>query len=52
MTKVKDIDIKMDNGLYAGQASLCQIKYHQLAGFKPRVHRKPMKVSPPSMPGW
>ena len=37
MTKVKDIDIKMDNGLYAGRASLCQIKYHQLAGFKPRV---------------
>lgn len=37
MTKVKDVDIKMDNGLFAGRASLCQIKYHQLAGFKPRV---------------
>jgi hypothetical protein len=37
MNKVKDVDIKMDNGLYAGRASLCQIKYHQLAGFKPRV---------------
>ena len=37
MSKVKDIDIKMDNGLYAGHATLCQIKYHQLAGFKPRV---------------
>ena len=37
MSKVKDIDIKMDNGLYAGHASLCQIKYHQLSGFKPRV---------------
>jgi len=37
MSKVKDIDIKMDNGLYAGKAALCQIKYHQLAGFKPRV---------------
>ena len=37
MSKVKDVDIKLDNGLYAGHASLCQIKYHQLAGFKPRV---------------
>jgi hypothetical protein len=37
MSKVKDVDIKMDNGLYAGHAALCQIKYHQLAGFKPRV---------------
>jgi hypothetical protein len=37
MTKVKDVDIKMDNGLYAGHALLCQIRYHQLAGFKPRV---------------
>jgi hypothetical protein len=39
MSKVKDVDIKMDNGLYAGHASLCQIKYHQLSGFKPRVIR-------------
>jgi hypothetical protein len=37
MTKVKDVDIKMDNGLYAGHALLCQIRYHQLAGFKPHV---------------
>lgn len=37
MTKVKDVDIKMDNGLYAGHALLCQIRYRQLAGFKPRV---------------
>jgi hypothetical protein len=37
MSKAKDVDIKMDNGLYAGHALLCQIKYHQLAGFKPRV---------------
>jgi hypothetical protein len=37
MTKVKDVDIKMDNGLYAGHALLCQIRYRQLAGFKPHV---------------
>jgi hypothetical protein len=35
MTKVKDTDIKMDNGLYAGKASLCQIKYRALAGMRP-----------------
>ncbi len=37
MSKAKDVDIKMDNGLYAGHALLCQIKYHQLSGFKPHV---------------
>ena len=37
MSKVKDTDIKMDNGLYAGKASLCQIKYRAIAGMKPRV---------------
>lgn len=37
MTKVKDIDIKMDNGLYAGKGLLCQARYKQLSGFKPNV---------------
>jgi hypothetical protein len=37
MTKVKDTDIKMDNGLYAGKATLCQVKYRALGGMKPRV---------------
>jgi hypothetical protein len=37
MTKVRDIQIKMDNGLYQGPGLLCRIKYRQLAGFKPRV---------------
>jgi Protein of unknown function (DUF3108) len=37
MRKVKDVDIKLDNGLYAGHALLCQVKYDQIAGFKPRV---------------
>ena len=29
----------MDNGLYAGKATLCQIKYRPVAGMKPRVLR-------------
>jgi hypothetical protein len=37
MAKVKDTDIKMDNGLYKGHALLCSIKYHQIAGYKPKL---------------
>src|ERR1700712_1322563 len=39
VTKVKDTTVSMDNGLYKGKALLCQIKYKQLAGFKPKVIR-------------
>ncbi|MEJ1969857.1 MAG: DUF3108 domain-containing protein [Rhizomicrobium sp.] len=35
--KVKDVNVAMDNGLYKGKAVLCQMKYRQLAGYKPRV---------------
>ena len=37
ITKIKDTNVSMDNGLYKGHALLCQIKYKQLAGFKPHV---------------
>jgi hypothetical protein len=37
MTKIKDVDIKMDNGLYAGKGVECEVRYHQLSGFRPRV---------------
>jgi hypothetical protein len=37
MTRIKDVDIKMDNGLYAGKAVQCDVRYHQLSGFRPRV---------------
>lgn len=37
ITKVKDTEVSMDNGLYKGRALLCQIKYKQLAGYKPKV---------------
>ena len=40
MSKVKDTDIKLDNGLYAGKATQCQIKYRALAGMRPGVLRK------------
>ncbi len=37
LTKVKDDIKKMDNGLYSGHVSVCQIAYRQLAGFKPKI---------------
>jgi hypothetical protein len=39
MTKVKDTEIKMDNGLYAGKATQCQVRYKALGGMRPRVLR-------------
>jgi hypothetical protein len=40
MSKVKDTEIKMDNGLYAGKAMLCQIKYRAIAGMRPGVLKR------------
>ncbi len=37
LTKEKDMSIKMDNGLYKGKGFLCEMKYRQLAGFKPKI---------------
>jgi hypothetical protein len=37
MTRTRDVDIKMDNGLYAGKAVQCDLRYKQIAGFRPRV---------------
>ena len=37
ITKIKDTTVSMDNGIYKGHALLCQIKYKQLAGYKPKV---------------
>ncbi len=37
MTKAREVDIKMDNGLYQGKGLQCTIKYKQIAGYKPRM---------------
>ena len=47
MSKVKDTDIKLDNGLYAGKAVQCQIKYRALGGMRPGVLRKNNESFPP-----
>jgi len=37
MTKVKDVEIKLDNGLYKGPGVQCEIVYKQISGYSPRV---------------
>ena len=37
MSKIKDLTVKMDNGLYSGPAIQCEIVYKQISGFSPRV---------------
>ena len=51
MSKVKDTDIKMDNGLYAGKAVLCQIRYRALGGMRPGVLRR-SNESFPAINAW
>lgn len=44
--KIKDAHISMDNGLFKGQAVVCSIKYHQLAGFKPNIMKQSENFPP------
>ncbi len=37
LTKVRQENVSLDNGLYKGPAYVCAIEYKQIAGFKPRV---------------
>ncbi|HUE65914.1 MAG TPA: DUF3108 domain-containing protein [Rhizomicrobium sp.] len=39
MSKIRDVDIRMDNGLYTGKGVECEVRYHQIAGYRPRVLR-------------
>ncbi len=39
LTKVKAIQINMDNGLYRGPGYECSVQYKQISGYKPRVLR-------------
>jgi len=50
LSKVKDTTVKMDNGLYKGKALLCEMKYKQLAGFKPKVIKE--NASFPKINAW
>lgn len=37
VSKVKDVDVRLDSGLYEGKAIQCDLHYRQIAGFRPRV---------------
>jgi len=37
LTKVREVDIRLDSGLYKGKALQCDARYHQIAGFRPHV---------------
>jgi hypothetical protein len=37
VTRGRDVDIKLDSGVYQGKGVQCDIHYRQIAGFRPRV---------------
>ncbi|HET7335650.1 MAG TPA: DUF3108 domain-containing protein [Rhizomicrobium sp.] len=45
-TYIRDVPQKLDNGLYAGTAHLCQIHYRQIAGFKQKILDEGKKIPP------
>ncbi len=49
-TFVKNVDVKLDNGIYAGPALLCEIKYVEIAGYKQTVLDESKKL--PQMFAW
>jgi len=50
MTKEKEADIKMDNGIYKGHVTVCAVKYKQISGFSPGVLKA--KQSFPAIHMW
>ena len=37
VTKVRDVDVRLDSGLYQGKGIQCEVRYRQISGFRPRV---------------
>ncbi len=46
MTKEKESDIKMDNGVYKGHVFVCNVKYKQISGFSPGVLKAKQSFPP------
>ncbi len=46
LSKLKDTNIHLDNGLYNGHGVVCSIRYRQLAGFKPNIIKQNEKFPP------
>jgi Protein of unknown function (DUF3108) len=49
-TYLRDEPVKLETGVYAGKAHLCQMHYNQIAGFKPKI-LKEGRAFPPIY-GW
>jgi hypothetical protein len=47
---VKKADVRMDNGLYQGPVSVCQVKYSQIAGYQQTLVQQGKKL--PAMFAW
>jgi len=45
-TYVRDEQVKLENGLYSGKAHLCQLRYNQIAGFKPKILKEGRALPP------
>jgi len=50
ITKVKDVDVRLDSGLYQGKGVQCDLHYRQVAGFRPRVLKDNEKF--PTIHAW
>jgi len=37
LAKVRDVDVRLDSGLYQGKGIQCEVRYRQISGFRPRV---------------
>jgi hypothetical protein len=46
VTKAKDVDVRLDSGLYQGKGLQCEVRYHQISGFRPRVLKDNEKFPP------
>ena len=45
-TYLRDEALKLDNGLFTGNAHLCQLRYNQIAGFKPKILKEGRELPP------
>ena len=50
MTKLRDVDVRLDSGLYQGKGIQCEVRYHQISGFRPRVLKDNEKF--PAIHAW
>ena len=46
LTYLHDEQVRLDNGLFKGNAHLCQVHYNQIAGFKPKILKEGKSFPP------